>query len=274
MKTNLLYLLLVLFLFAGCSKKTDPDEVPAPKKTYLLQRKLSEVTYSNSVMTDVTIDLTYGYNDKQELVRISGVIIKEDELTPVHTDLSYDREGRVIRVENRLGTVWTNEYNDKNQLVKSIRRYKDSDRFIYLHSYNDKNQLAEIKTYKNEESADAYRGNTLITYEGENQIHITRATVSGEVREYTIVTDGHKRELPALPHQITAEFGAAEIFAEPYITSQNIASIHVLDKETNRQNGASYQALRTYNDGGLPETCEKLFHHGSVEKITYVYSVK
>ncbi|GAA4443343.1 hypothetical protein GCM10023188_43940 [Pontibacter saemangeumensis] len=270
MKTNLLYLLLVLFIFAGCSDNN--EEAPAPEKTYLLQRKLSETTFANG--GGVTIDLTYGYNPKKELVRISGVIIKEDELVPLHTDLFYDSQGRVTRVENRLGTVWTNEYNDKNQLVRSTRKYKDSEPFIHLHSYNAQDQLAEIKTYKQVESPEAYVGNTVITYSSGNQIHIARASVAGEAKEYTIVTDSNKRDLPALPHQITAEFGAAEIFAEPYITSNNIASIEILDKETNRKEGASYQAVRTYNEGGLPETCVRLFEHGSIENISYTYSAE
>ncbi|SFH13889.1 hypothetical protein [Pontibacter chinhatensis] len=270
MKTNLLYLLLALFLFSGCSKD---DDDAAPEKTYLLQRKLSEVTFSSG--GGVTIDLTYSYNPKNQLIRINGVIIREDELVPVHTDLSYDSEGRVRRVENRLGTVWTNEYNDKGQLVLSTRKYKTSEPYIYLHSYNDKNQLVEIKTYMKEVNQEAYRGNTLISYEGDNRIKIERTSVaSGEIREYTIVTDNQKRELPPLPHQITAEFAAAEIFAEPYITNHNIASMDVVNKTPSNVLDISYQATRTYNQAGYPETCIMTFNHGSVEKITYVYTSK
>lgn len=271
MKTNLLYLLLALFLFSGCSKD---DDDAAPEKTYLLQRKLSEVTYPGGD-GGVTIDLTYSYNPKNQLIRINGVIIRKDELVPVHTDLSYDSEGRVRRVENRLGTVWTNEYNDKGQLVLSTRKYKNSEPYIYLHSYNDKNQLVEIKTYMKEVSQEAYRGNTLISYEGDNRINIkSTSAVSEEGREQTIITDNQKRELPPLPHQITAEFGAAEIFAEPYITSHNIASIETLNKKSDKIYSDGYQATRTYNEGGYPETCIKMHDEGSVEKITYVYTSK
>lgn len=267
MRTNLLYLLLTLIIFSSCSK----DE-PAPEKKYLLQRKLSEVTYPGG---GVTIDLTYSYNDLQEMIRINGVIIRKDELVPVHTDISYDSQGRVIHVENRLGTIWTNEYNQKSQLVKSTRKYKDSDPYIYLHSYNDRDQLVEIKIYQSEVSEGAYKGNTLISYESGNRINIkTIPLATGVAKEYSLITDNQNRELPPLPHQITAEFGAVEIFAEPYITSNNIISFAYLNEATNQYDKYKYQAAYTYNEGGYPETCIKTHTSGAVEKVTYVYTTK
>jgi hypothetical protein len=270
MKSNLLYLLALLFIMAGCSGANND---PEPEKTYLLQRKLSEVTFPTG--GGLTIDLTYSYNDLGQLVRISGVTVRDSEVQPTNTTLFYDSKGRLEQVKNMHGTVWTNTYNDKNQVVQMIRQYKDSDSYYYLYSYNGKSQLTEVKTYQKEIGAATFVGSTVYSYFDGNKISIKRTSVSGENnREHALVTDDKKRELPVLPHQIAPDFFAAELFAESILTRHNIISNEVMDVATNRKNGVSYQAVYTYNEGGYPATCMKLFDQGSVEKVSYIYTSK
>ena len=144
MKRNLLYLLPLFLLLSGCSLSS--EEEPTPEKQYLLQRKLSEITFGNG--RGMTIDLTYSYNNLDQLVRIAGVLLRDTAELAVHTTLAYDNQGRLAHVQNNAGTVWDNFYNDKNQLVKQVRAYKGATPFTHLHSYNAANQLVEVKTYK------------------------------------------------------------------------------------------------------------------------------
>lgn len=277
MRTNLLSLLTVLMMLTGCSNSIqeapEPEKEPEPEKIYLLQRKLSQVTFPGG--EGATIDITYSYNNQNQLDTISGVSVSGTEVKALETTLNYDSQGRVKEVRNTLGTTWINTYNDKNQVVKLERKYKDAEPYLYLHTYNQNNQLTEVKTYRKEVNAEAFIGSTAYSYADTNKINIKRTTASGEIdREYAIVTDDKKRELPVLPHQIAPEFYAAEVFAERIFTRHNIVSNEVVDKATNRRNGVSYQTVYTYNEGGYPATCVKSFEQGSVENITYTYIIK
>lgn len=275
MKANLLYVLLAfLFLSSGCSFN---DKDPEPEKTYLLQRKFSEI-----ISHDLrgTIDLTYTYNDESQLINISGVTNWKGEIKTTYTTLSYDSKGRIERIKTLSGNEFVHYYNDKDQLVKLTRAYQDSSPIIYMHYYDDAGRLTEIKAYSGELTEENSGSSRLITYVNENLIKIINVnTVSGATRNYTLITDDKKRELPVLPHQIAAGFFAAELFSESIITKNNILSNELIhtnsnDASINNKAGVSYQSEYTYNDGGYPTSCIKTFHEGSIEKITYTYAVK
>ncbi|RDV14468.1 hypothetical protein DXT99_13765 [Pontibacter diazotrophicus] len=272
MQSKLLYLLAVLFLFSGCSESIEED--PAPEKTYYLQRKLSEISFLNTG-GGMIIDLTYSYNELDQLTRISGVLLRDTVEQAVNTVLDYDGKGRVNYVQNNRGTTWTNTYNDKNQLIKLVRAYKDSEPGSQLLIYNEDNQLVEVKTYRQQNGAEVYSASRHYTYMDGNQISIKTILASGEEsRSHTIATDDKKRPLPVLPIQIAADFSYAEVFGEGIFTRNNVVSSAIRDAAGNRITGGDYDAHYTYNEAGYPLTCVKLFDHGSMEKITYVYTSK
>ncbi|WP_143731992.1 hypothetical protein [Pontibacter lucknowensis] len=134
--------------------------------------------------------------------------------------------------------------------------------------------LKEHQVYEENNSS-----NMLVTYINENQIKVTGTSALDQIRNYTIITDAKKRELPILPHQIASSFFAAEIHSESIITKNNILSNELIytnrnDASVKNKAGVSYASEYTYNDGGYPISCIKTFHEGSIEKITNTYSVK
>ncbi|MBF8963784.1 hypothetical protein I0P70_11030 [Pontibacter sp. FD36] len=274
MKASLLGILIaILFIGTGCSFN---DKDPEPEKTYLLQRKYSEI-----VSHDLkgSIDLTYTYNDNDQLVNISGVTDWKGEIKTSFTTLTYDNKGRVERINTLSGNEVVHFYDDKDRLIKLTKAYKDSKPVIFMHYYDNEGRLIEIKAYSGEITEENSGSRRLITYVNENQIKVTVNTVTGATRNYTLITDSKKRELPVLAHQISAGFFAAELMSESLITKNNILSnelIHtnINDASVNNKAGVSYQSEYTYNDGGYPTSCIKVFHEGSIENITYTYSVK
>ncbi|MCP2044293.1 hypothetical protein [Pontibacter sp. HSC-36F09] len=274
MKANLLYALLaILFLSSGCSFN---DKDPEPDKTYLLQRKYSEVIFPNG--GGGTIDLTYTYDDNNLLTRISGVTFWKGELKTIYTKLAYDSKGRAEQINTLSGTEWVLFYNDKDQLVKVTRAYLGSMMGSYMHYYDDKGRLSEIKFYSGALSEGNLSNHRVFSYPGANQIKIAIQVGNEKTSEYTLLTDDKKRNLPALPHQISSEFFSEELMSEGIITQHNIISYEqlVFNKMTGTGNitGPSYQTEFTYNDGGYPSTCVRTFQEGSIQKVTYTYAVK
>ena len=267
MKTKLLYLLALLFVFTGCSEKEEPE------KTYLLQHKSSVVTYPSG--GGLTIDLSYTYNDKDQLVGISGVTVRDGETITGTTTINYDSQGRVAFVQNSLGTTWTNTYNDKGQLEKVVKKFASSEPTVSEHFYDNADRLTQVVIYQQKDNALYGIGTFAYTYTGSNGIKIKKMNSSGTVnQEHTIITDAHNRELPYLPHQITMEFFAAEVFAEPLLTRHNIISNELMNVIQGNKLGVSYTAAYTYNEGGYPVSAVKTFQEGSVEKVAYKYTSK
>ena len=268
MKTKLLYLLALLFVFAGCS-----DNDPEPDKKYLLQRKSSVVTFPSG--GGLTIDLTYNYNEKDQIVAIDGTLVRDGETRQGTSILNYDSQGRVIFAQNYLGTTWTNTYNAQGQLEKVVRKFASSEPYTQEHLYDIAGQLIQVNTYQQKDNALTMVGSIAYAYIGKNRINVKRINSSGtDNKEYTILTDSNKRELPFLPHQVTMDFFYAEVFAEPLITQHNIISNEVMDVIQSKKMGVSYTSTYTYNTGGYPVSAVKTFEEGSVEKVTYSYLVK
>lgn len=272
MKINLLFALCMLFLFSGCSLN---DKDPEPEKTYLLQRKYSE-TISNGLRS--TIDLTYTYNNNNQLINISGVANWKGELKTIYTKLAYDSKGRVTRINTLSGTEWILYHNDKDQLEKVTRTYFDSLIGIYMYYYDDKGRLSEMKNYVRAVSVENLSDYRVFSYPGANQIKIAIYVGNERTSEYTLLTDNKKRNLPALPHQISFEFFSEELMTEGLISQHNIVSLEQLNfnRTTGASNksGTSYQTEFTYNDSGYPLTGMRTFHEGSVQKVTYTYSTR
>ncbi|WP_299986664.1 hypothetical protein [uncultured Pontibacter sp.] len=273
MKASLLGILIaILFIGTGCSFN---DKDPEPEKTYLLQRKYSEI-----VSHDLkgSIDLTYTYNDNDQLVNISGVTDWKGEIKTAFTTIKYDNQGRAERINTLSGTEWVLFYNDKDQLVKVTRAYLGSMIAIYMHYYDDKGRLSEMKYYSGTVSEESLSGYRLFSYPSSNQVKISIYTGTRKTTEYTLLTDNKKRNLPVLPHQISSDFFSEELMSERLITENNILSFEQLTfnstTNTSKKSGNSYLTEFTYNEGGYPATCVRTFHEGSVQKVTYTYSVK
>ena len=119
-----------------------------------------------------------------------------------------------------------------------------------------------------------YIGNSAFTYADANHIQMVRANASGEKSaEFSFTTDDKKRALPVLPIQIAPDFSYAEVMGEGLFSSHNITHSALVYTQ-NRTSGHDYDANFTYNEGGYPVSCVKVFAEGSVEKITYVYATK
>ncbi|MHC2992687.1 hypothetical protein OB13_14270, partial [Pontibacter sp. HJ8] len=133
MKTKLLYALLGLFLFTSCSLTGDKD--PEPEKTYLLQRKLSEISFTNG--KGMTIEWNYTYNQDNQLTRIDAVSERDGTTNRGSTYLEYDAHTRLNLITNDFGWKWEFVYNPKNQLIELVRTYKELSPFIQFYTYND-----------------------------------------------------------------------------------------------------------------------------------------
>lgn len=273
MKTSLLYLLALLLILSGCQCDTDP----APEQTYLLQRKLSDITFPQGGGT--VFDLTYSYNDQDQLIRVGGHIIRDTLLVAENFTLAYDTKGRVAHVQKWPSHDWYFTYNDQDQLVKQVKTYKDEDgsvsQYSYLHTYNTANQLEGVKVYSWQQNADVLVNIRKYTYTAGNHITVNYYSPTGIlVRKQDAVTDDKKLPAYVLPLNSIPIFFFSEVFGEGIMTDHNITALTMLNGVEQTLYGGSYQAEYTYNKAGYPVTCVKKYEAGSVEKIEYIYKIK
>lgn len=266
MKTKLLLLLALLFVFGGCSK----DE-PAPERTYLLRYKKSQTTLPDGGY--LNIDLTYIYNEKDQIVSIDGATVRKGTDEIGTTTIDYDSQGRLTYAANSSGTTWTITYNAKGQIDKIVKRYLWSDTSIQEFFYDNSGQLIQLNAYRQRGRIISLVSTHQYTYAANNTVKIKKINSSGtENKEYSITTDTFKGSLPFLQHQISMEFYTYEVVPEPLLTPHNILSNEVKDVILNQRTGESYTSTFIYNEGGYPITAVRTFEDGSIENIQYIYT--
>lgn len=274
MKTNLFFALAALFLFMGCeSDNPKPRPEPVPEKIYLLRQKESSIKFTDG--STMTINWDYLYNQDNKLTGIDAVSKRGSEVKSVRTDLTYDERGRLHKITNEEGTVWTHQYNAQNQPIRLEKVLEDGTKYVYINSFNTLGLLTEQKTYAGEVSEENYVGKMTASYGKAGNVFLRRLLASGEVNdEATVLTDDRNRPLPVLPIQISLSFHSSEVFNESLFTEHNVVSFEqVKIKPSDAVNGSFTTAI-AYNDAGYPVAQSRTFQTGSVENTTYTYTVK
>lgn len=274
MKTKLLYALAVLFIFTGCSTENDnPRPNQTTQKTYLLQRKTSDISFTDG--TSMTIDWNYLYNQDNKLTTIDAISKRGAQVKSLRTNLTYDERGRVHQITNEEGTVWTHHYDNLNELVRLVKTEADGTSYSYVNSFNTLGKLVEQKTYRGEVSAENYIGMTSVSYGKADHVILKRTLASGETsEEATVIIDDKYRPLPALPNQISLSFHSSEVLTEGLFTENNIVSFEHVEMEPADATELSFRSTYTYNEADYPTSSLKTFSTGAVERTTYTYLVR